>query len=79
VIEAQIKAFTTCLDLLDVRVDGDHIAVELAVPGQPGCRFGFRWPVVGDPSTIDLDDHAMLARVNHEERVEATTLTLPRT
>lgn len=76
-IEAQITAWTTCVELLDVRVDGDHIAVEFAVPDQPGCRFGFRWPVVGDPSTIDVDDHAMMARVNLEEWVEAADLTLP--
>ncbi|MEA2419608.1 MAG: hypothetical protein QOE60_1814 [Thermoleophilaceae bacterium] len=31
-IEVQIEAHTTCLDLLDVRADGDDIAVEFAVP-----------------------------------------------
>lgn len=76
-IEAHIEAHTTCLDLLDVRVDGHDIAIEFAVPDRPGCRFGFRWPVDGDPSTIDLDDHATLARVNLEEWVEAADLALP--
>ncbi|MEA2131799.1 MAG: hypothetical protein QOJ85_4690 [Solirubrobacteraceae bacterium] len=76
-IEAQIEAYTTCLDVLDVYVDRDQIAVEFAVPDRPGCRFGFRWPVAGAPGTMDLAIHAMLARVNLEEFVEAADLTLP--
>lgn len=73
-IQAQIEAYTTCLDLLGVRVDRDHIAVEFAVPDRPGCRFGFQWPVAGAPGTMGLETHAMLAR---EEWVEATDMTLP--
>jgi hypothetical protein len=76
-IEAQIAAYTTCLDVLDVRVDRDDIAVEFGVPDRPGCRFGFRWPIAGEPGTIDLANHAMLARVNLEESVEASDLALP--
>jgi hypothetical protein len=72
-IKAQIEAYTTCLDVLDVRVDRDHIAVEFAVPDRP-C---FRWPVAGEPGTMDLANHAMLARAKLEEFVEAADLTLP--
>jgi hypothetical protein len=76
-VEAQIRAYTTCLDVLDVRVDRDQIAVQFAVPDRPGCCFGFRWPVAGEPGTLDLANHAMLARVNLEERVEADDMALP--
>ena len=76
-LEAELTAYARSFDLIDVRTEAvEQLIVEFAVPGQSGCRFGFRYPV-NDDDAIDLSDHVAVARVNLEEWVEADDLQLP--